>query len=98
DPAVFPTASPAGSHRIQRRSVRPVAVRVRVEDRLDLRLQPARGYRLRDPIGHGGHTEDPDPIAMRLRYLHRFDRRWEVGPRGHPIPDLVQVVAQILPE
>jgi hypothetical protein len=27
--------------------------------------------------------------------LHRPDRGWEVGPRTHPIPDLVEVVPQI---
>ena len=35
---------------------------------------------------------------MRLRYFHRPHRRWEVTPRGHPVPDLVQVALQILLE
>ena len=30
-----------------------------------------------------------------LRYLHRHDRRRKVGPRRHPVPDLVIVVLQI---
>src|SRR6266511_6009158 len=33
---------------------------------------------------------------MRLRDLHRLNRRRKVGPRRHPIPDLVQVALQIL--
>ena len=35
---------------------------------------------------------------VRLRDLHRAHRRREVGPRRHPIPDLVQVALQILLE
>src|SRR6266511_1761481 len=35
---------------------------------------------------------------MRLRYFHRPHRRWEVTPRGHPVPDLVQVALQIFLE
>ncbi len=32
---------------------------------------------------------------MRPGDLDRPDRRWKVGPRAHPIPDLVEVVPQI---
>ena len=35
------------------------------------------------------------PPAVRLGDLHRPDRRRQVGPRAHPIPDLVEVVPQI---
>src|SRR5215207_1472911 len=35
---------------------------------------------------------------MRLGYLHRQHRGREVGARRHPVPDLVQVVSQILLE
>src|SRR5271169_5745793 len=35
---------------------------------------------------------------MRFRYLYRLHRRWKIRPRGHPIPDLIQVSPQILLE
>src|SRR3954449_2099432 len=48
---------------------------------------------LGDPVGHGGHPENPGTSpATRLGYLHRHHRRWKVGPRRHPVPDLVEVV------
>ena len=58
---------------------------------------PAPGHhRLRHPVRDRRHPQDSRPTAMRLRYLHRLHRRRKVGPRRHPIPDLVQVVLQIL--
>src|SRR3954447_16115072 len=30
-----------------------------------------------------------------LRDLDETHRRWEVSPRGHPIPDLVEVILQV---
>src|SRR4051794_31760929 len=35
---------------------------------------------------------------MRLRDFYTLDRRREIGPRGHPIPDLVKIALQILLE
>jgi hypothetical protein len=52
-------------------------------------------HRLSDPISDRGHTEQPDPAAVRLGDLDTFDRGRKVGPRTHPIPDLVEVVPQI---
>ena len=34
-----------------------------MEDRLDLRLQIHPDHRLRNPVGHGRHPEDPHPGA-----------------------------------
>ena len=94
-PVVSSNTAPGMPHRVQRRPSRPVAVGVRMEDRLDLRLQPAGHHRLRDPSATVGTPRISDPAAMRLRYLHRPHRRRKVAPRGHPIPDLVQIVLQI---
>jgi hypothetical protein len=69
-----------------------------MEDRLDLHLQPRGCHRLGDSVRDSGHPEHPNPVAVLLRYLHRFDRRREVAPRGHPIPDPVEVVLQVLLE
>ena len=54
-----------------------------------------RDHRLSDPVGHGGHTEDSRSPTVWLRYLHCPHRRRKVRPRGHPIPDLVQIALQI---
>src|SRR6185312_10630953 len=67
-----------------------------MKDRFDLFLQPHSYHCLSDPVAHGGHTEDSRAAAMRFRYLHRAHRRREIGPRGHPIPDLKKVVLEIL--
>jgi hypothetical protein len=66
-----------------------------VEDRLHLPLQIHRGYRLGDPIVHSGHSENPQPSPT-LRYRYGLNRRREVAPRGHPVPQLEQIVLQIL--
>ena len=73
----------------------PVAIGVRMKDRFHLCFQPGRHHRLGDPVRDRGHAEHPRPAAVRFRYLHRFDRRREVGARRHPIPDHVQVSPQI---
>ena len=52
-------------------------------------------HRLRDPVRDRRHAQHSDPAAVRLGDLHRPDRRRKVGPRAHPIPDLVEVVPQI---
>jgi hypothetical protein len=55
-------------------------------------LQMHRHHRLRNPVRDRRHAQRPDPAAVRLGDLHRPDRRRKVGPRTHPIPDLVEVV------
>src|SRR6266540_1012613 len=94
-PVGSPAAPPADLHRVLRGSPGTVAVRVRMEGRLDPRLQSAGYHRLSDPVGHGRHPQNSGAPTMRLRYFHRPHRRREVAPRGHPIPDLVQIVLQI---
>src|SRR2546428_14151503 len=42
-----------------------------------------------------GTPQDPDPAPARLGYFHHPDRRWEVAPRGHPVPELVQVPFEV---
>ena len=69
-----------------------------MKDRFDLRLQPAGYHRLGHSVRDRWHAKGSRPTAMRFRYLHRLHRRRKVRPRGHPIPDLVQVVLQILLE
>src|SRR3954449_7958171 len=61
--------------------------------RPDLQLQ--RHHGLCDSVGHGGHPQCSGAPTQRFRYFHRFHRRRKVGSRGHPIPDLVEIVLQI---
>jgi hypothetical protein len=68
-----------------------------VEDLLHPLRQVTGHHRLRDPVSDGGHRQHPGATPA-LGDRHRFDVRWEVCARGHPIPDLVQVVLQVLLE
>ena len=66
-----------------------------MEDHLDPLRQLLGHHRLRHPVSDGGYAQHPGSAAMRLGYLHRAHRRRKVTSRGHPIPDLVQVVVQV---
>src|SRR3974377_1441288 len=44
------------------------------------------------------HPERPDARPMVFRYLHRPHRPREVAARGHPVPQLVEVVPQLAGE
>jgi hypothetical protein len=57
--------------------------------------QRQRGHCLRHPVAYGGHAQH-SRAPRGLRYLHRPHRRREVRARGHPVPDLVKVVLQVL--
>ena len=94
----FQHRCPACRHRVQLALPGPVPVGVRVEHRLHRLLQPGRDHRLRDPVRDARHPEHAGPAAMRFRYFHRFHRGREIGARRHPVPDLIQVVLQILLE
>src|SRR5580658_3085602 len=54
-----------------------------------------RYHRLRDPVCDRRHAQHSDPTTVRLGDLDRSDRRREVGPRAHSIPNLVEVVRKI---
>src|SRR5205823_6211652 len=45
-----------------------------------------------------GHPEQAHAFPMILRYLHAPHRPREVTPRGHPVPQLVEIVPQLLGE
>jgi len=93
-PVLLPTPRPGDRDRVQRGTPRTVAVGVWVEHRLHLHLQSCRYHRLGDPVRDRGHTQHPD-ATISLRNWHRAHRRREVGPRGHPVPDPVQIVLQV---
>src|SRR5664279_4857111 len=66
-----------------------------MENRFRPRFQPQCDHRLSDSVRDGGNSKNPGPTAMRFRYLNSPYRGRKVRPRGHPIPDLVQIVLQI---
>jgi hypothetical protein len=66
-----------------------------VEDWIHPFLQMHGHHRLRYPVADTRNPEDPHAVTVLFRYFHRFDRWREVASRGHPIPNLEQVVPQI---
>jgi len=93
-----PVAAPAAPTRlaygIDRRSARPVAIRVGVEHRLQIRLQVASGDLLGDTVGDRRNAQRA-PAAVCLRNLDPPHRRRKIAPRRQPIPELVEVVRKI---
>src|SRR5271166_3109639 len=84
---VTPTASSADLFR-------PVAVGVRQEYGIEIRLNQLFDHHLRDPVAYGGHTQNPFAPTL-LRNGDSADRRRKVGSRAHPIPDLIKVSLQV---
>src|ERR1035437_5639495 len=92
NPVLLPTAPSSHRQGILGLSARPVAVTVRVEDRLQLFFQQHRCCGLGNSIRRVRHPEHPYTQPVILRYLHRPHRPGEVAPRTHPVPQLVKVV------
>src|SRR5688572_5356600 len=97
DPVIAPAAFARCRHCIMRRLSRPISIRVGVKIRLHQRLQVLLDNRLRDPIRYGRYAQ-MSRASILLRYIYRPDRRREVGPRRHAIPNLVEVILQIFLE
>ena len=91
-PVLVPTTLASHGQRVMGTSPRPVSVAVGMEDRLKLLFQQHRCCGLSHPVCHIRHTENSDPGPMIFRYLNRSHRPREIAPRGHPIPQLVEVV------
>src|SRR6266496_424410 len=62
---------------------------------LHRRLKVQLRNHLGDAISHRGHPENPYSPVL-LRYFNYFDRRREIAPRRHAIPDLVEIIFEIL--
>ena len=67
-----------------------------MKNRFDFRFQIHSGHRLRHPIRHGRHPEHPHTLTPSLRDFHRFDRRREITPRRHTIPNPIQIPITVL--
>ena len=91
----FSSSVPGMPHRVQRRPAGPVPVGVRVESRIH-RLSPAgTPTTVCATLSATWARREPGSRAMRFRYFHRFHRRREVGARGHPVPDPVEIILQV---
>jgi len=66
--------------------------------RADVELQQHRRRSLRHPVARIGHAEQTHAFPMIFRYLHAPHRTGEIAPRAHPVPQLVQIVPQLLSE
>ena len=62
-----------------------------MEHRIHDFLQQDRHRCFGNPVIHSRNTERPLSRGPRLRYLHHPHRRRKIGPRRHPVPQLVQV-------
>src|SRR3954471_24348063 len=97
DPVLLLATRPTHRDRIQRRTPRSITVGIFMEDRLGSGLDSHCHHGVGDSVGHGRHAQRAR-APTRLWYVHRLDRGRKVRSRGHPVPDLVQIVLQILLE
>src|SRR5258707_7192043 len=95
-PAVFPAPRTAHGQRIRRAAPRTITVPAGVEDRLQCLFQQHGRRGLRYPVGRIRHAEQAHAFPMIFRYLHAPHRPREITPRGHPVPQLIQIVFQLL--
>ncbi len=66
-----------------------------MKDRVERRLDDALDYSLCNSIRHRGYTQ-LSRAALCLWNFHLLDRRREIPPRRHPVPQLVQIPRQVL--
>ena len=62
-----------------------------MKDGLQDRLQIAIDHFLGDAVGDRRNAERPLPRAPILRDHHPSDRWRKIAPRGHPVPQLIEV-------
>src|SRR5262245_5293158 len=93
-PVIAPAALTSLVHGIDRRSAGPVAVGVRMKHRLQDRLQVATDDFLGAAIGDSWNAQRPRPAPW-SRNIAPAHRRREVAPRGHAIPELVEVARKV---
>ncbi len=97
NPGIAPASLPRCSDGIERGFARPIAIGVWMEGRFHQRLQVRFGHRLSNPVGDSGNAQSP-LASVFLRYRHRADRWRKVRSRRHAIPNLIEVVLQVLLE
>src|SRR5262249_21189999 len=93
-PVVAPAAPSRYSDGLDRRLPRSISIGVGMENRFHQRLQVPFDHHLGDPVRDSRNAYLSVP-ALALRNLPPSHRRREVTPRGHPIPELVEVIGEI---
>ena len=96
-PGIAPTPLPGDPDRIQGRFAWSVAIGVIQKVRLDVWFNLQLDNHLGHSVRHRRHPEDPFPTRF-LRYRDRFHRCGKVTPRGHPIPQTIQIALEVLLE
>jgi hypothetical protein len=97
DPVGVPAPLPRHPHRVERRLPRSIAVRVGVEVQVHHRLEHHLHHGLCNAIGYGWNAQRARAAAFLLN-LDEPHRRWKIRAGRHAIPDLVEVVLQVLIE
>jgi hypothetical protein len=95
DPIVSPAPLSSGPHGLDCRLAGSVPIRVRMKVLFQDRLKIPFGYRLGNAVGYRWNPQRPRPPIV-LRYIHPTHGRWKIAARGHPIPDLKEIILQIL--
>src|ERR1700739_1214321 len=95
-PVLRPAPPTAHGQRVMGAAPRTVTVAVPGEHRLQLLLQQPGRCSPRHPVRRVRHAEQTHAFPMILRYLHAPHRPGKVTPRGHPVPQLVEVVPPLL--
>lgn len=96
-PVIPPAAFTSDRHGLLRRPPGPVPIRVRMEDRVQFWFDEKLDDGLRNTVRDRGHSQLARASRC-LGNLNLLDRRREVRPRRHPVPQLVQILRQILLE
>jgi hypothetical protein len=89
-----PASLARGGYRIQRRFPGAIPVGVGMKLRLHQWLQMFLDDHLRHAVADRGNSQR-SCTSVGFRDLHEPHRRWKVAPRGHPIPNLVEVTLQV---
>jgi hypothetical protein len=97
-PVLFPAPLTAFGQRVVGTAPRTVTITVAVKHPLQLALQQHRRRSLRHPVRRIRHAEQAHTLPVIFRYLHAPHRPREVTARGHPVPQLVEVVPPLLLE
>src|SRR5664280_613120 len=94
-PVVSPAPLTCNPYGLNRRLSWPIPIRVRIEIFFQDWLQVSFNYRLGNAVCHCWYSQWPGfPIV--LRYIDPTYGWWKIAARGHPIPDLKEVIFQIL--
>src|SRR5215472_6441916 len=93
-PVIAPATLTSLAYGFARRSAGPVAIRVGMEHRLQIRPQVASGALLGDTVGDRRAAQRAR-ATVGLRNLDPPHRRRKIAPRRQPVPELVEVVRKI---